>query len=242
MGLQSVRGYCVALAGMAALVSVISGCMGPSFADANQQACVERSLRRTHDVQALASAREEFEGACVSGSPEACSAFGVMNEVGAGAPMNPARAVALYKRACDAGNVRGCTNLGVARAYGLDGVRDPAYAVSLLDPACVRGDARACLHMAVLHTTGTGTSLDAALSRKLFAVACEGEEVVACVARAKRDETEGDVASAADYLAKACALGDAPSCGGAKPSSSGASASQLLPPQAPAPAPLSANP
>ncbi|HEX3772129.1 MAG TPA: hypothetical protein VHV30_14735, partial [Polyangiaceae bacterium] len=121
--LLSGHGRGVAVAGLAAIASILSGCMGPSFAGPDQQACVERSLRRTHDTLAVAAARFQFEQGCHEGDAEACSALGVIYEVGAGAPANAARAVALYEHACDAGSVRGCANLGVARAYGLDGVR-----------------------------------------------------------------------------------------------------------------------
>jgi TPR repeat protein len=73
----------------------------------DEQSCVERALRRNPDPAAVDAARVAFGEECDAGHADACSALGVMNELGVGRPADPSRAVALYARACDFGNVHG---------------------------------------------------------------------------------------------------------------------------------------
>jgi TPR repeat protein len=194
----------------------VTGCLvsysrtpAPHF---DEQACLEQALRRDPDLRTFEKAPVAFGKACSEGHPEACSALGVMNEIGVGVPANPARAVALYDRACRSGNVHGCTNLAVARIEGIGGPRDVRLAARLLEPSCDRGDARACLYLARLHDVGEGTSQDHALADWLFEVACDGEEASACVARAESLANAGRRAQASEFYDKACSLGDARAC------------------------------
>jgi TPR repeat protein len=206
--------------GAAALASwlavSVTGCLGSSSRAVaphfDEQACLEQALRRDPDVRTLETAPVAFEKACSEGHPEACSALGVMNEMGVGVPANPVRAVALYDRACRSGNVHGCTNLAVARIEGIGGPSDVRLAARLLEPACDRGDARACLYLARLHDVGQGTSQDHALAAWLFEVACDGEEASACVARAESLANAGQRSLASEFYDKACSLGDARAC------------------------------
>jgi TPR repeat protein len=195
----------------------LSGCMEASFGESSpgydEQACVERGLRRHPDPLTVKTARVVFEDDCNRGSPEACSALGVMNEIGVGVPMNQKRAVALYERACQTGNVRGCTNLAVARIEGIGGERSVLFGARVLGPACDHGDAWACLHLARLHEEGQGTSRDPALAARLFSLACNGEEASACVAMAERKASAGQFTTSSDFYSKACSLGDQNACG-----------------------------
>src|ERR1019366_6162945 len=130
-----VPGAAAAAASLFAVLS-LSGCMEASFGESSpgydEQACVERGLRRHPDPLTVKTARVVFEDDCNRGSPEACSALGVMNEIGVGVPMNQKRAVALYERACQTGNVRGCTNLAVARIEGIGGDRSIVFGGGVL--------------------------------------------------------------------------------------------------------------
>jgi TPR repeat protein len=198
------------------LVLTLAGCAGPPFGPPkpvyDEQGCVENALRREPDPAAVAAARVTFGEKCDAGHADACSALGVMNELGVGGAIDPERAIALYARACDFGNVHGCTNLAVARLEGSGGPRAARFAARILEPACDLGEARACLYLARLHEAGDGTSRDDALAARLFEVACDGEEAPACVARAERLARAGRPAGASAFYGKACSLGDARAC------------------------------
>jgi TPR repeat protein len=189
----------------------LAGCEEPSFGPAgfdgrfDRQACLEQALRRNPDPTMVETARATMETECHQGSPAACSAFGVMYEVGAGVPTNTKRAVALYEFACRAGNDLGCTNLAVARIDGIGGPPDVALAARLLAPACGRGNARACRYLADLHA-------DPAAEGHLLQVACDGGEALACAELATRDGRDGYAEGATVYDRRACALGDSSAC------------------------------
>ena len=193
----------------------ITGC-AESFGGAapgyDQQACAERALRRTPDQATVARATRAFKADCVQGGAEACSALGVMNEMGVGVPTNPRHAVALYDRACQAGNARGCANLGVAKAQGLGGPRDAVAAARLLLPACDQGDARACGYLGRLFAAGDGVVSDAARASQLFELACRGEEASACTSLGDLRIKAGKHGAADELYGKACSLGDANGC------------------------------
>jgi hypothetical protein len=195
----------------------VTGCATSSFGGAapgyDQQACLERALRRAPDPETVARASRAFMAECRDGGAQACSALGVMNEIGVGVPANQAHAVVLYERACAAGNTRGCANLGVARLMGIGGPQDVVAGARLLEPACERGDARACVHLARLHATGEAVSNDPVLAAQLFGRACTGEEASACVALGDIRAGAGNAGAAAALYGEACALGDTTGCG-----------------------------
>jgi uncharacterized protein len=194
--------------------ALLAGCAS-SFDNANgydEQACVERALRRTDDLKTVAEAAKKFESECNDGQGDSCSALGVIYEAGAGVRPNLPRAVALYRRACDAGNQHGCGNLGIARANGLVGAADVAQGVRLLEPACIGGDARSCAYLANLYLTGNTVPKNPGHAAHLLERACDGEEASACV-------TLGDVLAnanhgedAAQLYGKGCLHGSATAC------------------------------
>jgi TPR repeat protein len=206
----------LALLGLPVSVLVsITGCAA-SFGGASpgydQQACAERALRRTPDQDTVARATRAFKADCLQGGAEACSALGVMNELGVGVRVNAKHAVALYDLACQAGNTRGCANLGVAKAEGLGGPRDAVAAARLLMPACNQGDARACGYLGRLFAAGDGVVSDAARASQLFEVACRGEEGTACTSLGDLRIRDGKHGAADELYGKACSLGDVNGC------------------------------
>jgi TPR repeat protein len=178
----------------------------------DEQGCVEHALRSGPDPDTVAAARVAFEKACIEGRPEACSALGVVYEVGLGVPSDPVRAVELYDLACRSGNVRGCTNLAVARVEGIGGLRDERAGAAMLDSSCDRGDARACLYLGRLHDAGDAPPAERALAARLLEFACDGQEAGACVARAESLARAGRYGDALAFYGKACSLGDARAC------------------------------
>jgi TPR repeat protein len=204
---------CFAIVAFSSVCSLI-GCVDSSFGGAapgyDQQACLERALRRAPDPETVARASEAFKKECREGGAEACSALGVMNEIGVGVPANAPRAVLLYKRACSAGNARGCANLGIAQAEGIGSPRDALAGARLLEPACYHGDARACLYLARLHDAGEGASKDSVLAAQLLELACGGDEAAACVALGDARAKAGQPST--EFYDKACSLGNAVAC------------------------------
>jgi len=197
------------------ILASTAGCaasFGGSLPGYDQQACAERALRRTPDRYTLADAVRAFKIDCHEGGAEACSALGVMNELGVGVPLNAARAVALYDRACKVGNTRGCANLGVARSLGIGVARDAAAGAQLLIPACDQGDARACSYLGRLYAAGDGVVGDAARAARLFDLACQGEEGSACTSLADLRASAGQRDDANELYGLACSLGDSNGC------------------------------
>jgi TPR repeat protein len=198
--------------------ALITGCAS-SFENQggyDSQACVERALRRTDDLETAAIATKKFEGECNDGRGDACSALGVIYEAGAGVTPDLPRAVALYRRACNAGNQHGCGNLGIARANGF-----VAAGARLLEPACIGGDARSCAYLANLYLTGNTVPKNPGHAVHLLERACDGEEAAACVALgdALMKADLGDDAS--QFYGKGCLHGSATACRRLGGSSSG---------------------
>jgi uncharacterized protein len=195
---------------------LLTGGCAESFGGAmpgyDQQACAERALRRAPNAYTVAEAVRAFRADCLQGGAEACSALGVMNEVGVGLPANAPHAVALYTRACQAGNTRGCANLGVAKVQGIGVVRDAVAGARLLVPACDLGDARACAYLGRMYATGDGVVADASKAAQLFDVACLKEEGSACTSLGDLRAGEGGRGAADELYGKACSLGDADGC------------------------------
>jgi TPR repeat protein len=198
----------------ASFVLSITGCVS-SFANASgydEQACVERSLRRTPDPETIGQARQQLSEECRRGGAEACSVLGVIHELGLGVPANAARAVALYERACHDGNRRGCANLGIARAEGIGGPVDLRAAAQLLEPACAEGDARGCARLAAMRESGAGVSKDLRLAAPLFDLACSGEEASACVSLGDLRMQARQFDSAMVSYGEGCLHGDEAAC------------------------------
>jgi TPR repeat protein len=90
------------------------------------QECVEHGLRYAPDPEGVREATVAFADACQEGEAAACSALGVMYELGRGFAVDTARARELYGAACSAHNARGCANLAAlfaTEASGAAGVQ-----------------------------------------------------------------------------------------------------------------------
>ena len=75
------------------------GCQSSSRMTATSQACVENALRRSASNEMANDARETFRDGCAQGELEACSALGVLTELGFGEKADPVAAGQLYGRA-----------------------------------------------------------------------------------------------------------------------------------------------
>lgn len=156
------------------------------------QACVEVSLRRSGarltasapdgaDRDTLPDALAQFSRACAAGEPSACSALGVMYEVGAATRANPVRASHLYQRACEAGNVGGCMNLGRAYLHGIGVVRRLDRAHELLDRSCKYPHPVACRELGTMYLMGDGVAPSATSAVSYFLTACELGDGAGCM-------------------------------------------------------------
>lgn len=77
----------------------------------DQQRCVEEALRRRPKLSETDDAHVLFRTNCNLGDPAACSALGVMYEVGVGKPTDARHAGKLFTKACLGKNQLGCENL-----------------------------------------------------------------------------------------------------------------------------------
>jgi TPR repeat protein len=119
MILSHVRTMSVSLA-LAGLVALATGCTSELFANPveadgasyDAQACVENALRRSPDAESVRLAAVAFTESCRDGESAACSALGVMYELGLRFSADTNRAHDLYASACEAHNHRACSNLG----------------------------------------------------------------------------------------------------------------------------------
>jgi TPR repeat protein len=80
------------------------------------QESVETAFRRHPDPEAVSEAIGAFSKACDAGDAGACSAVGVMYELGLDVPLDTRRARRLYSFACEAHNARACENLAALMA------------------------------------------------------------------------------------------------------------------------------
>jgi TPR repeat protein len=117
MAMSLVRIACFVLTTSTALFA--SGCSDGLFdrpvnvdgTSYDAQGCAEHALRNHPDPQAVRASAVAFTRACDDGEAAACSALGVIYEVGLGVAPDPSRAQFLYEAACTAHNRRGCMNL-----------------------------------------------------------------------------------------------------------------------------------
>jgi TPR repeat protein len=221
---------------LALLVAALSasGCASAPAAGAGRfdsQGCVEQALRGEPDLAVLPIAEEEFRSACDRGNGAACSALGVMFELGQGVSRNTLFAMDLYRRACERGNARGCANL--AGALIKDGASPGAIAtaVALLTRTCHGRAAVGCGLLGRMTAQGIGVEKSTAAAYALFARACASGDGESCryVGDALSLEDGDGSARALELFVKACVAGDAEGCArmaGASPAAKQASAAR----------------
>ena len=177
------------------------------------QECVENSMRRGADPMLVPEALQVFRAACDTGEAAACSALGVMYEIGFGVPRAPRAALRLYRRACSAKNTRACANLGEALLSDAAGARDPVAAEAILRVACDGGQARACAALGRAYRAGAVVA-PAAVATSFLEMACQRGEASACseVAGVPSGFGRPEAEQRQRGLAKACAGGESAAC------------------------------
>lgn len=100
----------------------------------DQQRCVEEALRRRPKLSEVGDAVSLFRTNCNLGDSAACSALGVMYEVGVGKPADAKHAGKLFTKACVGKNQLGCENL--AKLLELRAISATSQRIALLRESC----------------------------------------------------------------------------------------------------------
>ena len=154
--MRAVRHFAAVTAAFFWLVVFVCGCVvkdAGASGHFDQQACFERALRHHPNLATAETARVALERGCDGGHPGACSALGVMNELGVGVPaetgegtsLDHAVADRLFGLACVGEEASACVALAESLANA--GRRDDAS--NLYGKACSLGDAPSCAYVAV---------------------------------------------------------------------------------------------
>ncbi len=203
----------------AVLASLAVGCANGTPArapqNADEQNCVETSLRRTAEPSSLPQAFSQFGAACAAGEASACSALGVMFELGRATPRDPMRAARLYQAACSARNVAGCVNLGLAHLHGTGVPADTARAQRLLGWGCERKHPMACRELGAMYLHGAGVAANVGVAASYYQAACrlgDGEGCVRLGVIAESAPSLGDDLQPTELFAQACLHGEAEGC------------------------------
>lgn len=96
----------------------------------------------------------DLERRAASGDHDAQTALGTLYETGDQVPLDPARAVALYRQAATAGHVGAQINLATMYLDGAGVKRNPAAAVQWLTRAADGGSTLAQLNLGMIYETG----------------------------------------------------------------------------------------
>lgn len=179
-------------------------------------ACVESSLRGEPDAAIVGEAADHFRAECDGGEPAACSALGVMHELGRGVPRDMPQAVELYMSACQQRYARGCVNLGQLHAEGVGVPQRWSQAAALYDLACQARNAEGCYRIAQLQDQGRGVTQNSAYAAALYARSCESGHAAACIDLGVLHErgrgTPQDLTRAVQLYEQACRAGDVSGC------------------------------
>jgi TPR repeat protein len=158
-----------------------------------------------------AQALADYLRACDLGWIRACSVAGGLLKAGQGAPVDLARAAALYRRGCDGQNtafdIEACNTLGVMVFSGEGVAADKPAALALFVRACERGNSKACGNI-----TKLGETLPlAALPGDQVVARCNQGDAAACV-RAGADAFDTDAKAAERLYKHACDKGNLEGC------------------------------
>ncbi len=127
---------------------------------------------------------EQTQTACERGNVSACLALGRMLQTGAGVPVDPVSAYALFKRVCDAGDARGCIAQAKSMNTGTGVAQDVLAATSLLEKTCDAGSPQACAYAGRQYSDGIVPSLNPAMmAYSLFERACKPDFPEGCTLR-----------------------------------------------------------
>ncbi len=181
----------------------------------DSQACVEEALRRAPDPSLIPAAATEFELGCKGNDAGACSALGVLYELGIGRAKSYAGAHKSYERACKAGNQRGCVNLGRLESERSQATNlDRSRARILFATACEANEASGCAELGRMLARDKSPNRDLVGADIMLGRACEKNLFRACyeLAELYRGQPAEDVARSTTLYAKACLSGYQPAC------------------------------
>src|SRR5688572_27773201 len=96
----------------------------------------------------------DLERRATAGDRDAQTALGTLYETGDGVPLDPARAMALYREAATAGHVGAQINLATMYLDGAGAPRNPSAAVEWFTRAADGGSALAQLSLGMIYESG----------------------------------------------------------------------------------------
>jgi TPR repeat protein len=200
---------------VATLILVGTGCQRALEAESpyDHQSCVETSLRRNAKGLGTDVAPTRFEASCRSGDMGACSALGLLHEMGVGVRADAKSAAKYYLLACEGGNTRACLNLGDLLVKNEGEGHDPVSASLIFRDQCERGAQDACTRLGSLYLVGDGLPLQPITAERLFTGACASGRSEACVRLAELASSRNDVQLADRMYGRACVSGDLDACG-----------------------------
>jgi hypothetical protein len=181
----------------------------------DSQACVEEALRRQPDPSLLESAGAEFELGCRASDAAACSALGVLDELGLGRPRSQAAAHSHYDRACKAGNQRGCVNLGrLALAKSSPTAAERTFAQTLFKNACNAKEPSGCAELGRTLAKVEGADRDVVTADIMLDGACAKGIARSCydLAELYHNGEHEDLRRSTELYVKACVAGYQPAC------------------------------
>jgi hypothetical protein len=113
---------------------------------------------------------EVFRPACEErGDGESCFFLASLYHAGQGVPIDPARAVALFRKSCDSGWSRGCGGLAECLRAGRGIAQDGTAAIDYFERACRAGVAASCYSAGEMYRDKKAE----ALAQERFRQACE---------------------------------------------------------------------
>jgi TPR repeat protein len=157
---------------------------------ANGAGCDALLARKRHG-EAVADAevqRIANESECAAGWGWACGKAGWAFDQGEGAPVNPAKALALFRTGCETAPTKDewcCGMAGILYEEGTGVPSDPAEGARWLSKGCEtadpkRADVQACERLGLLVAEGHGVPKDLVHARALFKKACDSKYQRAC--------------------------------------------------------------
>ena len=207
--MNRIRSARSALAALAGLTVVWTGCASPAWPDGgtfDPQACAEDALRRNRDPALAREAVAYSVERCRAGGTDGCSMLGVAYELGLGVRQDRALARSIYQHTCDAGDVRACGNLGELL---LSGGESPSGAIALLRKACEAGHARPCGVLGDAYASGASIPRAPAEAVSWSERACARGDAPSCV---RLVDLGASAARTDKLLTLACVGGDVEGC------------------------------
>lgn len=122
----------------------------------------------------------------------------------------------IFAKFCSDGNIEACVKQG--QVYATDERKDTAKAFPLFKNACEKGNANGCNRLGIIYISNTKEGNDPLKGIEYFKKSCGLGAYAGCRNAAlhyslgRYKEVPQDIALAAEYMTKACSLGDQKSC------------------------------